>query len=102
MGTQHMLVEPGGTGWVERPPTLPALGTPSGQGSGSQAGQREASVGGQGSGGQAGQHEASEGEPTIRWRARGQECGVCPTSGRRADGVRGVQKGHGPGGSLHV
>lgn len=86
MGTQHMFVEPGGTGWVERPPTLPALGTPSGRGSG----------------GQAGQCEASEGEPTIHWRVSGQDCSVCPTSGRKADGVRGVQKGHGPSGSLHV
>ena len=58
MGTQRMLVEPGGMGWVERPPALPALGTLSGQGSGGQAGQCDAS-------------EASEGEPTICWRASG-------------------------------
>lgn len=86
MGMQCMLVELGGMGWVEHPPTLPALGTLSGQGSGGQAGQCDAS-------------KASEGEPTICWRASGQDCSVCPTSGRRAGGMRGRQKGHGPSGS---
>lgn len=57
---QRVLVESGDMGWVERLPTLPTLGTPSDQGTRGQAGQCDAS-------------ETSEGEPTICWRASGQD-----------------------------